>query len=156
MFGQVKKKKTAVKNTNSEPVVPPRDTTPPKEIYAASADDDPIAYLAPQIKAAPKDGYETLQKWFQANYKYPVVPNEKLSRDEVLAIFAIEKDGSISNIRLALAYDKSYYPSLLKVLQSMEKWTPAKYDNKDVRSEVRLNFKLDPPNPIQVENLASN
>lgn len=151
MFGQVKKKKTAPKKTSTEILSPPPDASPPMEVPGMPENNTLMAYLAPEVKAMPKDGFEALQKWFQSNYKYPIVTDKKLSRDEILAIFVIEKDGSLSNLRLHLAYNDAYYPSVAKLLQSMEKWIPGKYENEDVRTEVRLYFTLNYPDAIQVE-----
>ena len=154
LFSQVKKKSNTIKKSKTKICMPP----PPIgnsdiQVIETAIDSDPMAYLAPEVKAVPKEGLEGLQKWIQKNSVYPISSDDKKYRDEVLAVFDIEKDGSVSNIRLYLAENKSSYATINNILLNMEKWIAAKDKNNEVKTEVRLSFTFDYPKPIQVERL---
>ena len=80
-------------------------------------------------------GDRELMKWLNnnINYQYPSDIQGK-----VFVNFVVEKDGSITNVKVT----KSVYPSLdneaIRLVKSMPKWLPGKKDGEVVRSRFTL------------------
>lgn len=58
--------------------------------------------------------------------------------------FVIEKDGSITDVKVARGVDSSLDKEAVRVVKSMPKWTPGKQRGKPVRVAYTLpiNFQL--------------
>ena len=63
---------------------------------------------------------------------------------KVFVEFVIEKDGSITNVRVLRSVDPSLDKEAIRVVSSMPKWKPGKQRGKAVRVSytVPINFKL--------------
>ena len=58
-------------------------------------------------------------------------------------IFVIEKDGSMTDIRMISKGDKALEKEAIRVLKAMnKKWTPGKVNGEIVRSEKRLPLQI--------------
>jgi protein TonB len=56
----------------------------------------------------------------------------------------VEKDGSISNVKIAKGVDPSLDREAMRVINSMPRWTPGKIKGQPVRVKytVPVNFRL--------------
>lgn len=90
-------------------------------------------------------GTQEFFKYFGHEMKYPKDAFEKKISGKVVVDFVVEKDGSISNVKI----NKSIYPSLdaeaKRVVEAMPKWNPGKQDGKLVRVKFTMpvSFSLD-------------
>ena len=69
----------------------------------------------------------------------------KVSKDVLFIelIFVIEKDGSMTDIRMVSKGDKALEKEAIRVLKAMnKKWTPGKVNGEIVRSEKRLPLQI--------------
>lgn len=82
--------------------------------------------------------------WINKNIKYPVLAQENGISGKVYISFVIEKDGSISDVKVARGQDASLDKEALRVVNSMPKWKPGKQRGKPVRVAYTLpiNFQL--------------
>lgn len=81
---------------------------------------------------------------FAKNVKYPVLAMENGIQGKVFIQFVIERDGSITDVKVARGVDASLDKEAVRVVQSMPKWKPGKQRGKPVRVAYTLpiNFQL--------------
>ncbi|MFA9391644.1 MAG: energy transducer TonB [Prolixibacteraceae bacterium] len=89
-------------------------------------------------------GELALRKWIGSNIKYPVIAAENGIQGKVYVTFVVDKDGSISNARIARGVDPSIDQEALRVVNNLPKWKPGKQRGKPVRVSytVPINFQL--------------
>ena len=89
-------------------------------------------------------GELALRKWISTNIKYPVIAAENGIQGKVYVTFVVDKDGSVSNARIARGVDPSLDQEALRVVNSLPKWKPGKQRGKPVRVSytVPINFQL--------------
>lgn len=85
-----------------------------------------------------------VQKWISKHVKYPVLAMENGIQGKVYVQFVIERDGSVSNVKVVRGVDSSLDKEAVRVVKSMPKWTPGKQRGKPVRVSFTLpiNFQL--------------
>ena len=83
-------------------------------------------------------------KWLAKNTRYPMIAQENGIQGKVFVQFVIEKDGSISNVKVLRPVDPSLDKEAIRVVSSMPKWKPGKQRGKAVRVSytVPINFQL--------------
>ena len=91
-----------------------------------------------------------LMKFISRNVKYPAEARDKHVQGRVILTFIVEKDGSISNVRVARPVDPSLDAEAIRVVQSMPKWEPAKQRGQAVRVRytVPIQFRLQGDNSV--------
>lgn len=85
-----------------------------------------------------------VQKWIAKNVKYPILAMENGIQGKVFIQFVIEKDGSITDVKVLRGVDSSLDKEAARVVKSMPKWKPGKQRGKPVRVSYTLpiNFQL--------------
>ncbi|MDY4042436.1 MAG: energy transducer TonB [Marinifilaceae bacterium] len=83
-------------------------------------------------------------KWLAKNTRYPMIAQENGIQGKVFVQFVIEKDGSITNVKVLRPVDPSLDKEAIRVVSSMPKWKPGKQRGKAVRVSytVPINFQL--------------
>ncbi|GHV69952.1 protein TonB [Bacteroidia bacterium] len=86
-----------------------------------------------------------LNKYLSKNLKYPAVASENGTQGKVYIQFVVEKDGSITDVKVLRGVDESLDKEAVRVVQNMPKWSPGMQRNKPVRVSFTLpvNFKLE-------------
>ena len=86
----------------------------------------------------------SVQKWISKNVKYPMIALENNIQGKVFVQFVIEKDGSVSDVKVARSVDPSLDKEAIRVVKAMPKWKPGKQRGKPVRVSytVPINFQL--------------
>ena len=89
-------------------------------------------------------GDAELMKFLNTHIKYPVVAEENGIQGRVVATFVVERDGSISDVKVIKSVDPSLDKEAIRVLKSMPKWIPGKQNGSAVRVKytVPVTFKL--------------
>ena len=93
-------------------------------------------------------GYEALSKYISDHYNYknigPDYQFKKKTTDRLIVRFVVEKDGSITNIKIEKAglYCPPCHSEAIRMLESMPKWQPAKNAGQTVRCYVRVSIIL--------------
>lgn len=89
-------------------------------------------------------GQKALFEFFAKNIKYPAEAFEKKEEGRVYLTFVIEKDGSVSNVKVARGVSPSLDAEAIRIIKSMPIWTPAKVKGKIVRVAYTapITFKL--------------
>ena len=78
------------------------------------------------------------------NIKYPVVAEENGIQGRVIVTFVVEKDGSITDVRVVKSVDPSLDKEAQRVGKSMPRWIPGKQNGSAVRVKytVPVTFRL--------------
>ena len=89
-------------------------------------------------------GQGALMSYLASNIKYPVVVQENGVQGRVIVSFVVERDGSISDVRVARSVDPSLDREAQRVVKSMPRWKPGKQNGSAVRVKytVPVVFRL--------------
>ena len=83
----------------------------------------------PQFPGGPSALFEYLSK----NIKYPVVAEENGVQGRVIVTFVVERDGSITDVKVVKSVDPSLDKEAQRVVKSMPHWIPGKQNGSAVR-----------------------
>lgn len=110
------------------------------EVYEEEIEEAPIPYSVIQEK--PKfmgaDPTTEFPKWVQKHLVYPEVARENGISGRLYIEFVVEKDGSITNVKIIRGIDTSLDREAIRVVSSSPKWTPGKQRDKTVRSKFQM------------------
>ena len=89
-------------------------------------------------------GAGALMKYLSENIKYPVVAQENGVQGRVVVSFVVERDGSITDVKVARSVDPSLDREAMRVVRSMPHWIPGKQNGSAVRVKynVPVSFRL--------------
>lgn len=89
-------------------------------------------------------GAAALQAFLNSNTKYPVVAQENGVQGRVIVSFVVERDGSITDVRVVRSVDPSLDREASRVVRSMPRWSPGKQNGSAVRVKytVPVVFRL--------------
>ena len=89
-------------------------------------------------------GDAELMKFLHDHMKYPAVAEENGIQGRVICTFVVERDGSITDVKVIKSVDPSLDKEAVRVLKSMPKWIPGKQNGSAVRVKytVPVTFKL--------------
>ena len=89
-------------------------------------------------------GPAALQAFLSSNTKYPVVAQENGVQGRVIVSFVVERDGSITDVRVVRSVDPSLDREASRVVRSMPRWSPGKQNGSTVRVKytVPVVFRL--------------
>jgi protein TonB len=89
-------------------------------------------------------GPSALMQYLSSNIKYPVVAEENGVQGRVVCTFVVEKDGSITDVRVVKSVDPSLDKEAARVVKGMPKWIPGKQNGSAVRVKytVPVTFRL--------------
>ena len=110
---------------------------PPKE------EETKVFDVVEQMPSFP-GGQSALLQYLSSNIKYPVVAEENGVQGRVIVTFVVEKDGSITDVRVVKSVDPSLDKEAQRVVKSMPKWIPGKQNGAAVRVKytVPVTFRL--------------
>ena len=111
---------------DDEEALPP----PPPE------DDDVVSFRVvedlPQFPGGPVE----MMKWLTRNLKYPKEAEENRLHGKVVAEFIVNKDGSITNVKIVKPLNSPCDREVLRVLRMMPRWTAGVQDGQPCRTKV--------------------
>ncbi len=86
---------------------------------------------------------QKMQEHIRKNFRYPEIAQEMGVQGRVNVIFTIDKDGSITNIRMR-GPDKNLEAEALRIIKKLPKMTPGKQRGRAVRVpfSIPITFKL--------------
>ena len=110
---------------------------PPKE------EETKVFDVVEQMPSFP-GGQAALMSWLSSNIKYPVVAEENGVQGRVVCTFVVERDGSITDVKVVRGVDPSLDKEAVRVLKAMPHWIPGKQNGSAVRVKytVPVTFKL--------------
>ncbi|MDM1532446.1 energy transducer TonB [Myroides marinus] len=120
------------------------DKGDPKPEVTGDGEDTNKVFVAVQVKAEYPGGMGAFNKQFISRFRTPDI-DSGVKRIQVIVQFIVEKDGSLTDIKVARDPGYGAGKEAVRVLNSMPKWKPAIQNNKAVRSQFTL------PITIQVQ-----
>ena len=107
-------------------------------------DNDTILSVCEEMPEFP-GGAEKFMEYLSSNIKYPEEAKEKGISGRVFIQFVVEKDGSVSNVKVMKGIGGGCDEEAVRVVKAMPKWKPGKQKGKPVRVNYILpvSFKLD-------------
>ena len=89
-------------------------------------------------------GVGELMKFIQRNIRYPKEAQEQGKQGRVVVQFVVNKDGSITDAKIAKSVDPQLDAEALRVVNAMPNWTPGKQRGKEVRTyfTIPVTFRL--------------
>lgn len=90
-------------------------------------------------------GEKAMNQFIKDNLKYPNEDNENELRGTVYLNFVVEKDGSITNIKVLRSLGNGYDEEAIRIVNAMPKWKPGKHRGELTRAyfilPISFNFK---------------
>jgi protein TonB len=128
----------AVRNDIAVNTPPPPPAAAPTEVVTNKVFD--VVEVMPSFPG----GNGALMSYLSSNVKYPVVAQENGVQGRVIVSFVVERDGSISDVKVVRSVDPSLDREAARVVKSMPKWNPGKQNGSAVRVKynVPVSFRL--------------
>jgi protein TonB len=83
-------------------------------------------------------GMGALMQYLSSHIKYPVIAEENGIQGRVICTFVVERDGSITDVRIAKSVDPSLDKEAMRVVSKMPRWIPGKQNGSAVRVKYTL------------------
>jgi len=132
-----------VENIETPPTV---QVTPPKPppIEVSVVEVTPPIVDFPDEDAEFPGGTVAMMKWINSNIIYPQTSIEMNEQGRVFLQFVVEKDGSITNVKVDRGASIDLDKEAKRVIRNMPKWVPGEIGGRTVRARCRLpiNFQL--------------
>ena len=118
---------------NKEANVKEEVTEPPTQNPAQIEDN--TVYKVQTVEQLPvfPGGWTTLMQWLTRNLHYPAIAYQQKIQGKVVVSFIINKDGTVSQVKLEKSVDPSLDREALRVVKMMPKWQPAIMHDKPCR-----------------------
>ena len=89
-------------------------------------------------------GNAALFEYLSKHIKYPVIAEENGIEGRVIVTFVVERDGSITDVKVVKSVDPSLDKEAQRVVKSMPRWIPGKQNGSAVRVKytVPVTFRL--------------
>ena len=100
-------------------------------------EENKIFTIVEQMPSFP-GGDAALMQYLAKNIKYPAVAEDMGIQGRVICQFVIERDGSVSDVRIARGVDPSLDKEAMRVVSSMPKWIPGRQNGQFVRVKYSL------------------
>lgn len=106
-------------------------------------DDNKVQAIVEQMPSFP-GGPSALMNYLQSNVKYPVVAQETGVQGRVIVGFVVEKDGSITDVKVLRSVDPSLDREAMRVVKGMPRWSAGRQNGRAVRVRynVPVSFRL--------------
>ena len=107
-------------------------------------DDDVVSFRVVEDLPQFPGGAVEMMKWLQRNLKYPPVAQERKSQGKVVAEFIVNKDGSLTDVKVVKSLNPLCDREVLRVLRMMPRWTAGIQNDQPCRTKVCIPvvFKL--------------
>jgi len=103
---------------------------------------DEIKDLTPltviDVKPSFPGGDDAMIRYLIANIKYPPIAKESGITGIVKLTFLVEKDGTITNIKVVNGIGGGCNDEAIRVVNTMPKWNPGKKKGKSIRTQIQI------------------
>lgn len=116
----------------------------PVEVTEEVVEKDEEIFVFVEEQPSFPGGDEELYKFLAENIQYPALARENNVEGKVFVQFVVEKNGSITQVKLVKDIGSGCGQEAMRVVKSMPKWKPGKQRGTAVRSQFTLpiRFKL--------------
>ena len=116
-----------------------------KALAALDVDpDNPLNFHIVEDLPQYPGGAVEFMKWLTRNLQYPPKAREQKKQGKVVAVFYVEKDGSVTGINITQSLSPECDQEALRVLRMMPTWQPGVQNDRPCRTKVCIPivFKL--------------
>ena len=103
-----------------------------------TGNDADVVYTIVDKEASYPGGIEALNTFLARNIIYPTLAKQKNIQGKVIISFIIEKNGSISNIKIIKDIGEGCGEEGVRIVKLMPKWKPAQQKGEPVRQQFVL------------------
>lgn len=105
-----------------------------EEVKEEAVEEEAIPFQLVEEKPSFQGGdANTFSKWVQSKLVYPEIAKENGVQGRVTLQFTVEKDGSVTNVKVLRGVDSSLDKEAVRVVQSSPKWKPGKQRDRTVK-----------------------
>lgn len=123
--------------TNADVVIPKVEVVEVEE-----EEEETEIFIVVEESAMFPGGQAELMKYLAQSIKYPQQARETGTQGMVYVTFVVEKDGSLTDIKVLRDIGSGCGEEAIRVVKSMPKWSPAKQRGKTVRMQFNLPVKF--------------
>ncbi len=107
-------------------------------------DDDTAWLIVEQMPNFRGGDVMAFRDWVKLNVKYPVDMYKQGIKGRVVATFIINRDGSLSDVKILQSSAEEFSREVLRVLERSPKWTPGRQNGKVVRVKytIPVDFRI--------------
>lgn len=107
-------------------------------------EEDNAVYTFVEVPPSFPGGVDSLKLYLEINAKYPEIYRRYQYKEMLIVNFVIEKDGSISNIKLLQGGFKEFEKTAIELVENMPRWNPAMQNGKPMRYYMTLPINFCP------------
>jgi protein TonB len=107
--------------------------------------DDEAIFFVVEVQPEFPGGMDSMYAFIQKNLIYPEKAKAEGIEGRVFITFTIEKDGSVSNVKILRGIGGGCDEASVEMVKNMPKWKPAKQREKPVRCQFTLPIKFELP-----------
>lgn len=122
------------KKENVEGFIPPKLEV--KE--EVEEEEEQTIFIVVEESASFPGGIQEMMNFIKNNLKYPQQARETGTQGKVFVSFVVEKDGSLTDVKVLRDIGSGCGEEAVRVVKSMPKWKPAKQRGKPVRMQFNL------------------
>ena len=135
-----------IEEVENEEIPPISQVTPPlpPPIKVSVVEVTPPIVDFPDVEAEFPGGAAAMMKWINDNISYPETSIEMNEQGRVFLQFVVEKNGSITNVKVDRGISIDLDKEAKRVIRNMPKWVPGEIGGRSIRARCRLpiNFQL--------------
>ncbi len=120
--------------SNTDVIVPKVEITEEPEAEEV----EEVIFTVVEESATYPGGMEKMYEYIGSNLKYPQQARETGTQGRVYVTFVVEKDGSLTDVKVLRDIGSGCGEEAVRVVKSMPKWKPAKQRGKTVRMQFNL------------------
>lgn len=106
--------------------------------------EDNTIYTTVEIPPSFPGGRDSLNSYIKRNTIYPEIYKKLNYTERQFVHFVVEKDGSLSNVKLLQGGFGQFEKTALDLVKNMPRWNPALQDSKPIRCYVTLPINFCP------------
>lgn len=114
----------------------------PKDQEVTEAVSSNQVFTSVEVAPTPQGGMEEFYKFVQRNYNYPPQAQEQGVNGRVLLQFVVEKDGSLTDIKVLRDLKYGTGDEAVRMLKKAPKWKPGIQNGRPVRVQFTLPIQL--------------
>jgi TonB family protein len=114
-------------------------------VQNGTSDQDPVFTVVKTMPSYP-GGIDAMTAFLVSNIKYPEEAKKKGIQGTVFVTYVVEKDGSVTNVKVLRGIELSCDTEAARVVSAMPKWNPGLNEDKApvrVQFNLPIKFKLD-------------
>lgn len=118
------------------------DESPIEEKEVKPAVDDNAVYTVPETEPEFPGGLAAIYSHIAKTMRYPLIAQENGVQGKVIVGFIIEKDGSISDLKVIQSVSSDLDKEAMRVIGTLPRFTPGKVNGVPVRTQMSLPITL--------------